>query len=169
VVALKGELDLHTQPLAEDAFAQVLTETAPHPPGVIADLSELTFCDSTGLSALISARHRLAANGRPLVLAGVHDRFSASPAWIGSSVATPQWPRRHPPWTRKDERAVASTAVARLGHAAGTRGLEPHRVTVVLVDTSQSAVPDGSPKATGPRPNCSTGSPSMPSVPSATR
>jgi anti-sigma B factor antagonist len=76
VVALKGELDLHTQPLAEDAFAQVLTETAPHPPGVIADLSELTFCDSTGLSALISARHRLAANGRPLVLAGVHDRVT---------------------------------------------------------------------------------------------
>ncbi|MFC7722212.1 STAS domain-containing protein [Nonomuraea recticatena] len=76
VVALKGELDLHTQPLAEDAFAQVLTETAPHPSGVIADLSELTFCDSTGLSALISARHRLAANGRPLVLAGVHDRVT---------------------------------------------------------------------------------------------
>ncbi|MFI6840922.1 STAS domain-containing protein [Nonomuraea africana] len=36
------------------------------------DLSNLSFCDSSGLGALIGIRKQMIAAGRPLALVGVH-------------------------------------------------------------------------------------------------
>ncbi|WP_344846051.1 STAS domain-containing protein [Nonomuraea dietziae] len=52
---------------------EVVAQSAPHPPGVIVDLSELAFCDSSGLSALITVRHQMTAADQPLALARAHD------------------------------------------------------------------------------------------------
>ncbi|GAA2355202.1 STAS domain-containing protein [Nonomuraea africana] len=72
VLGLQGQLDLYTKPFLRDRLNEVLTASAPHPPGVVVDLSELEFCDSSGVSMLIAARYRLKDAGRPLALAGAH-------------------------------------------------------------------------------------------------
>lgn len=67
VIEVAGELDHHT--------ARVLTSAVEEAPfdrdGVVLDLSGLTYCDSTGITVLITAYHRAQAAGTPLSLAGV--------------------------------------------------------------------------------------------------
>ena len=54
VIALAGELDLSTAPVADDVFTRL-----PEPAGeVIVDMSELTFMDSSGLTVLLMAVNR---------------------------------------------------------------------------------------------------------------
>jgi anti-anti-sigma factor len=62
-VRLRGELDLASVP----ELAGVLQAMAG--PKVVVDLSELTFIDSSGVSALVRTQQRLAAEDRSLVLA----------------------------------------------------------------------------------------------------
>lgn len=62
VVVLSGQLDLTTAKSAEHAFA-TLVATGPdgRPPvvdGVVVDMTELTFMDSTGLTVLLMAVNR---------------------------------------------------------------------------------------------------------------
>ncbi|MFC7715851.1 STAS domain-containing protein [Nonomuraea recticatena] len=74
VIGLQGVLDVSTKQLLTGQLDEVMAQTSPHPPGLIIDLSQLTFCDSSGLSALVVARERLEAAGRPLALAGARGR-----------------------------------------------------------------------------------------------
>ena len=65
IVALSGELDLASAPKLEDEMKH-LEERGP---GVIVlDLKELSFMDSSGLRALLSADARAREAGRRLVL-----------------------------------------------------------------------------------------------------
>ncbi|BCY07588.1 STAS domain-containing protein [Actinoplanes sp. L3-i22] len=52
-LALHGELDLATADLLDRAVTAVLAEP---PPQLVLDLADLTFCDSAGLDALLTAR-----------------------------------------------------------------------------------------------------------------
>lgn len=67
VLEVTGELDHHT--------AKLLTRAVEEAPfgeqGVVIDLSGMTYCDSTGITVLITAYHRAEAAGSPLRLAGV--------------------------------------------------------------------------------------------------
>ncbi|HLI15803.1 MAG TPA: STAS domain-containing protein [Acidimicrobiales bacterium] len=79
VLRLRGELDL----LAAPVLRRGLVEAAQaHVPRLLVDVSELGFVDSTGLSVLVAARHRLAEAGGRLALAGpggvVRDALVAS-------------------------------------------------------------------------------------------
>ncbi|MEU1282598.1 STAS domain-containing protein [Streptomyces sp. NPDC005805] len=69
---LNGELDLATAPLFEQATTAALNT---HPRHLRLDLTELTFCDQTGLRAL----HRLARQAHAahvtLHLTGTHPRM----------------------------------------------------------------------------------------------
>ena len=60
LVRLIGELDMLTAP----DLSQLITALDPDDDLVAVDLSDLTFIDSKGIRALMSARH----NGRPLAL-----------------------------------------------------------------------------------------------------
>lgn len=60
VVRLNGELDMLTAP----DLSQLITSLDPDRELVVVDLSALTFIDSQGIRALMSARH----NGRPVML-----------------------------------------------------------------------------------------------------
>lgn len=62
VVRLSGELDL--------ASASGLTERLVDTAGstVVVDLADLSFMDSSGISALVMARNRMAENGDSLIL-----------------------------------------------------------------------------------------------------
>ncbi|MEU4724977.1 STAS domain-containing protein [Nonomuraea dietziae] len=72
VLALSGELDVGTTALLTREVDRLLTQAQAHPPGVIVEVSQLGFYDSSGLGALIGVRKRLVAAGRPLVLVGAH-------------------------------------------------------------------------------------------------
>jgi len=65
VLRLRGELDLRTVPKLRMRLAEALERgTGP----VIIDLTDVTFIDSTGLSALLNALRRLTRAGRGMVL-----------------------------------------------------------------------------------------------------
>ncbi len=67
VLSVAGELDHHTSP----RLARALEDTpfGPAEPVVI-DLADLTFCDSTGITVLVTAYRRSHATGARLFFAG---------------------------------------------------------------------------------------------------
>ena len=66
-VTPRGELDLATAPQLADALSQAARGSA----AVIMDLSDLTFMDSSGLHAILTARARLhEANCRLMLVRG---------------------------------------------------------------------------------------------------
>jgi len=62
VLALHGELDI----MSADDLALALVEVAGST--VVVDLSDLTFIDPSGISALVMARNRIVADGRGLLV-----------------------------------------------------------------------------------------------------
>jgi anti-sigma B factor antagonist len=69
VMSVSGELDYHTAPRLRVGLEEVPLD---HGVRLIIDLSRLTYCDSTGISILVSAHHRARASGATLVLAGMN-------------------------------------------------------------------------------------------------
>jgi len=93
---LRGSLDLATAPSVRAALIEALDEDAR---GLVVDLSQVDFLDSTGLSALIGARKRatersgeirlIAQEGRILRLlriTGLADVFAVYPT-LGDALA----------------------------------------------------------------------------------
>jgi anti-anti-sigma factor len=64
-VVLAGEFDLAAVPQFEDALTEV---EAGGPAAIVIDLSALTFMDSSGLRALVTADDRARAAGRRLAI-----------------------------------------------------------------------------------------------------
>jgi anti-sigma B factor antagonist len=64
-VVLAGEFDLAAVPQFEDAIAGV---EAGRPAAIVIDLSALTFMDSSGLRALVTADDRAGTAGRRLAI-----------------------------------------------------------------------------------------------------
>ena len=65
VIAPAGELDV----ASVGAFREALTEAAVRAePGVVVDLSEVSFIDSSGLGALVELHSRLARDNRRLAV-----------------------------------------------------------------------------------------------------
>jgi anti-sigma B factor antagonist len=64
---LEGELDMATVPVMEEALASAAAGRGP----VTLDLSEVTFIDSSGLRAILTALRELAVDR--IILHGVHD------------------------------------------------------------------------------------------------
>ncbi|MBA9001564.1 STAS domain-containing protein [Thermomonospora cellulosilytica] len=70
VVRITGELDLATAPRLEEHVTG-LTLTRPTL-RLVLDMTELQFCDSTGLGTLVALHRRLDSGGGRLVLVGLH-------------------------------------------------------------------------------------------------
>ncbi|MCK2221986.1 STAS domain-containing protein [Actinomadura sp. ATCC 31491] len=69
VLAVHGDLDHHTSPRLQEALDALA------PAGgdlLVIDLTELPFCDSTGVSVLVAAHQRAQDAGVRLALAGLH-------------------------------------------------------------------------------------------------
>jgi anti-sigma B factor antagonist len=64
-IALKGELDLSSVGKVEDELERV---EATGPPLLVLDLSHLSFLDSTGLRAVVTAHERAREKGRRFVI-----------------------------------------------------------------------------------------------------
>ncbi len=70
VVALaRGELDIASAPTLREELAAVIT-AEPRPRLVCCDLTEVTFMDSTALSALVFAHETAVMRGQEFCLAG---------------------------------------------------------------------------------------------------
>ncbi|MGI5170634.1 STAS domain-containing protein [Spirillospora sp. CA-253888] len=69
VVAVSGELDHHTAPELTRAIEKA--PFAARTP-VIIDLTDLAYCDSTGITVLVTAYKRAQQTGAHLVLAGLN-------------------------------------------------------------------------------------------------
>jgi len=65
VIGLQGEIDLAVAPALE---AELVERAGALTGDLVLDCSDLTFIDSTGLTALIRVRQRLEADDRALVL-----------------------------------------------------------------------------------------------------
>lgn len=89
VITVRGEVDLHTNPVLRRAIDSALTG---HPRAVVLDLREVGFLSSSGLSALVDLRRaaglrgiavRLVGEGRavlrPLTAVGLVDHFTRCP------------------------------------------------------------------------------------------
>jgi anti-anti-sigma factor len=71
VVSAAGSIDFTTRELLEEHLAQALQLTKL---AVIVDLTEVEFCDSTGLNTFARVRRQANANGIVVVTAGLRDR-----------------------------------------------------------------------------------------------
>lgn len=67
VVRVGGEMDIDRASLLRDALHTVITRSD-CPGEVVVDVAELTFCDSSGLNALLHARLTALEHGRRLRL-----------------------------------------------------------------------------------------------------
>jgi anti-anti-sigma factor len=65
-----GELDVMTAPRLHEALRKIIAEA---PSGIIVDLANVTFLDSSGLSVLVVAHRHLTENGATLRLVAVPD------------------------------------------------------------------------------------------------
>jgi anti-sigma B factor antagonist len=76
-----GALDLHTVPLlvARLELAAEVTE----PPNIAVEISELRFCDSSGLNLLVRTHKRVLAKGGRLLLIRPADQVKKLLKWTG--------------------------------------------------------------------------------------
>ncbi|MFG3040594.1 STAS domain-containing protein [Streptomyces sp. NPDC048330] len=70
VFVLRGEIDFRSAVRLDEAARGALEPECGHGP-VVVDLAALTFCDSSGISALLRLYRRLTAHHRELRLAAV--------------------------------------------------------------------------------------------------
>ncbi len=69
LMSVSGELDYHTAPRLRAGLDEVPLDQNV---SLILDLSGLTYCDSTGISILVSTYHQARAAGATLALAGLN-------------------------------------------------------------------------------------------------
>lgn len=77
VVALSGELDLATA----EGLVETLTDT--HGSTVVVDLAQLSFVDSSGISAFVLARRQIEANSSTMVLTRPQERVARTFEIVG--------------------------------------------------------------------------------------
>ncbi|WP_370967309.1 STAS domain-containing protein [Amycolatopsis sp. cg9] len=89
VVAVEGELDVATAPRLRAAIGSAALN-----PGqlLVIDLGGVTFCDSSGISALIAARNVTDAAGAGIALAAVPARLARTFGLIGLADFFPTYP-----------------------------------------------------------------------------
>ncbi|GAT71436.1 anti-anti-sigma regulatory factor-like protein [Planomonospora sphaerica] len=90
IVRAIGELDLAAAPILREQVERIWA--LPEVAVLIMDLSELTFCDSTGLSVLVAALRRSRERGTRFLLAGVGGRLARILALTGLDEAFTRYP-----------------------------------------------------------------------------
>ncbi len=89
VLHFVGQLDAATTPKALHAIGDLVLRDGQH---VVVDLSELDFCDSSGISALIAARNTALAADAAIALVAVPRRLARTFALIGLDRVFPTYP-----------------------------------------------------------------------------
>lgn len=74
IMHVGGEMDIDRAPLLKEALRTLITQPD-CPPDVVLDLSELTFCDSSGLSAFLQGHRTAQEHGRRIILHAPNQHF----------------------------------------------------------------------------------------------
>ncbi|MFF4012399.1 STAS domain-containing protein [Streptomyces sp. NPDC001717] len=69
VVHVGGEMDIDRAPMLIEGLTAVITQPG-GPREIVLDVAEMTFCDSSGINALIAGLHAAQKHGRNLSLRG---------------------------------------------------------------------------------------------------
>ncbi|MFD7395828.1 STAS domain-containing protein [Streptomyces virginiae] len=118
VVRPVGEIDIDTAPSLSRALAHALTFVATsRADRVVADCSRVTFCDSSGLNALIAARLRAVEAGATIHLANPAPQLRRLLQITGAAAL---FPREDPAWPG------AATALQRDARAPRLTGEHPN-------------------------------------------
>ena len=88
VVALRGQLDIDTAAHLRGALRMVLRRPVPR---IVVDLSDLTFCDSIGLSSLALAHNHCVESGGYLRLAAPNPFLRKVLTVVGLAAALPMY------------------------------------------------------------------------------
>lgn len=80
VIELAGELDHHTAFLIRDALPGLGLRAGQQ---LVLDLAQLTFCDSSGITAMIVARNHALSEGASIALADVPGRVDRVIRMVG--------------------------------------------------------------------------------------
>lgn len=75
VLAVRGEVDLHSAPQLQDRLLQVIDKPFVGRRSVVVDLTGVSFLDSTGLGVLVTARNEAERAGTALGLVCTSDRM----------------------------------------------------------------------------------------------
>ncbi|MBW8481945.1 STAS domain-containing protein [Actinomadura parmotrematis] len=70
LVRVRGDIDLVSRPVFEESMLGVLDSGRP----MIVDMRQVTFCDSTGLNAIVVAGRRSAERDTPMALVALPPR-----------------------------------------------------------------------------------------------
>lgn len=108
VLRLRGELDLHTSPLLAEAVQSMFDEEMGD--RLVLHLAELTFCDASGIAALLAARREAGRLGVSLYLAEPRPGLRKLLDILSLTAALPLW-----------EQPVDAAAVAAPQLGAGAR------------------------------------------------
>jgi anti-sigma B factor antagonist len=73
LVAVRGDLDLHTAPELSDVLGRAIDDGRSR---LVVDLTETSYMDSSGLTALVVAHKRLRGRGGQLVIVNVDPSIS---------------------------------------------------------------------------------------------
>ncbi|MFE3600767.1 STAS domain-containing protein [Streptomyces sp. NPDC059142] len=89
VIELAGDLDHHTAPEVRDALPQLGLRPGQQ---LVLDLAAITFCDSSGIGALIAARNQALAADASIALAAVPERVGRIFRIVGLDQVFPTHP-----------------------------------------------------------------------------
>lgn len=89
VMELAGELDHHTAPQVRDALPGLDLRRGQQ---LVIDLKGITFCDSTGITALIAARNHALAADAAIALAALPERLARILRMVGLDQVFPTHP-----------------------------------------------------------------------------
>lgn len=89
LVAVAGDIDIETAPTLRAGALEVIAQGHPH---LILDCTRVTFCDSSGFSALIGILRSAKVDNGSLVLACVPDRLARMLDLTGLSTLMPSYP-----------------------------------------------------------------------------
>jgi anti-sigma B factor antagonist len=92
VIALSGEFDITTAPAVR---ARALELIAAGHPDLVADLAGVTFCDSSGLGALVGIWRCAKDADGSLTLAAIPDRLNRLLSVTGMDTFLPTFPSAH--------------------------------------------------------------------------
>jgi anti-sigma B factor antagonist len=73
VLSLQGDVDMHVSPQVRDALLSVFKTNAK---GVLIDLSDVPFMDSSGIATLVEGLRWSKNEGRRFILVGLQDTVS---------------------------------------------------------------------------------------------
>lgn len=75
IIAVEGEVDMHTSPKFLDLLGTAFRR---NPPGIVLDLSDVPFMDSSGIAVLVEGLRWGKKEGTRFILAGLQENVSHS-------------------------------------------------------------------------------------------